>query len=161
MSVSPEFLSELIDRHWGPLIAWVGPHSTGAEDAVQQTFIKLAALKKTPDNVTGWLYKVSRNEARNQHLYSQRRRRRQRIVAKQEAVTESKWSSAEATELVGVLTELPDEMREIVVAKIWGELSFDEIAGLLGSSKATVWRRYDAAISILRKTYGVSCPTKT
>lgn len=177
MPLGPDILSELIKRHWGPLLAWVGPRNAFcgyhdgefpvsgnafAEDVVQQTFIKLASLDEPPGNVAAWLYTVSRNEARNETLYAQRRQRRQHRAAGQERVSdESVWASAEASELAETLSQLPDDLRQVVVAKIWGDLTFDEIANLLGCSKATVWRRYEAALNLLRKTYGVPCPTKT
>lgn len=171
MSLSPDVLSELIQRHWGPLMAWVGTQSSNvdgsnaeslmAEDVVQQAFIKLAGLDHVPENVVAWLYVVSRNEARNQQLSNGRRRRRHSRVASDESVSnESVWASAEAVELAETLSQLPDDLRRVVVARIWSDLTFDEIASLLNCSKATVWRRYETALTLLRKTYGVSCATK-
>lgn len=162
MTVSPEVLSELIDRHLGPLMSWVGPHSGIAEDIVQQTFIKLAGLDVVPENNTAWLYTVSRNEAINQSIYAHRRRRRQQLASQPESVSaDTVWASAEAAELAETLAQLPDELRQVVVARIWGDLSFEEIGTLLGCCKATVWRRYESALLLLRKTYGVSCQAKT
>lgn len=146
-------------------MSWVGTRSTVAEDIaediVQQTFIKLAASDPIPENVTAWLYTVSRNEARNQSLYAARRCRRQRMASGHERTSsDSVWASAEASELAETLSHLPEELRQVVVARIWGDLSFDEVASLLNCSKTTVWRRYESALTRLRKTYGVSCPTK-
>lgn len=161
MPLPPDMLSKAVQQHWGPLMAWVGVDSEVAEDVVQQTFMRLATLESPPDNLAAWLYTVSRNEARNQSLYAQRRRRRQRVAAVPESSTsDSVWASAEAAELSETLSRLPDELREVVVAKVWSDLTFDEIAILVDCSKATVWRRYESALGLLRKHYGVSCLTK-
>lgn len=47
---------------------------------------------------------------------------------------------------------LPAEQREVVVMKIWGMLTFEEIARQLGVSQNTVASRYRYALAALRKT---------
>lgn len=48
------------------------------------------------------------------------------------------------------LARLPPEQREILVLKIWGELTFDEIAVSLALSPNTVASRYRYALTSLR-----------
>lgn len=47
---------------------------------------------------------------------------------------------------------LPAEQREVVVMKIWGKLTFEEIARQLGISPNTAASRYRYALAALRKT---------
>lgn len=159
MAVSPETLAELIDRHWAPLVAWVGPTDRAAEDVVQQAFIALSAQQVSPENPAAWLYKTSRNLAINERKQRERRRVRQAKAARAERQPCDVWRNSEAAELAEHLDRLPDGAREIVVARIWGGLSFEEIAGAVDKSRATVWRHYQAAIEALRESYGVSCET--
>ena len=160
MAVSPEVLAELIDRHWAPLVASVGADDRAAEDVVQQAFIALAAERVSPENPTAWLYKTSRNLAINERKQRERRRVRQGKAAQPERQPSDAFRNSEAAELNEHLGQLSDDAREIVVARIWGGLSFDEIAGVVGKSRATVWRHYRAAIETLRESYGVSCETE-
>ena len=51
----------------------------------------------------------------------------------------------------GALRRLPDEQREILVLKIWGELTFEEIAANLTISPNTAASRYRYALAALRK----------
>jgi len=44
---------------------------------------------------------------------------------------------------------LPDEQREVVIMKIWGGLTFAQIAGAIGISANTVASRYRYAIERL------------
>jgi RNA polymerase sigma-70 factor, ECF subfamily len=48
------------------------------------------------------------------------------------------------------LSELPDDQREVVVMHVWGELTFSEIAELLGVSSNTAASRYRYALAKLR-----------
>lgn len=46
---------------------------------------------------------------------------------------------------------LEDGLREVLVARIWGELPFEEIGNLCGISTATAFRRYEAALKAMRE----------
>ena len=50
-----------------------------------------------------------------------------------------------------LLTELPLEQREVVVARIWGGLTFEDVARLVGCSLPTAHRRYQAGLAALRE----------
>ena len=47
----------------------------------------------------------------------------------------------------------------MIVAHLWGGLTFEQIADLTGGSAATCWRRYAAGVATLRHTMGAPCPT--
>ena len=58
------------------------------------------------------------------------------------------------------LEELPIERREVVIARLWGGLSFDEIALLVGTSNSTAHRRYWGGLETLRERFGATCSKK-
>ena len=159
MSIQPEEISQLLDSHWGALVAWIGS-TPDAEDIVQQTFVALAGLSEAPENPKAWLYRTAKNKAINTHKSSKRRLARHRLVSKSERATVAVNSEAENSELRELMEKLTQEQRAIVSARLWGQLTFDEIADLHGSSKATVWRIYSTAIQSLREFYGVSSEAK-
>lgn len=51
----------------------------------------------------------------------------------------------------GALQRIPPEQREVLVLKIWGELTFDQIARELELSPNTVASRYRYALAALRR----------
>jgi RNA polymerase sigma-70 factor (ECF subfamily) len=53
--------------------------------------------------------------------------------------------------LVQELESLELEYREIIVAKIWGGLSFEKIAEMLNSSSSSVHRKYQEGLNRLEK----------
>ena len=56
------------------------------------------------------------------------------------------------------LQTLPVEQREIIVAHLWGGLTFEQIAELTATSSSTAHRWYLAGLSSLRERLGVACP---
>jgi len=55
------------------------------------------------------------------------------------------------TAIEGALQRIPPEQREVLVLKIWGELTFDQIATELGLSPNTAASRYRYALAALRQ----------
>jgi RNA polymerase sigma-70 factor (ECF subfamily) len=53
--------------------------------------------------------------------------------------------------LVAALDLLPNEQREVLVMKIWNELTFAEIASALEISQNTAASRYRYALAALKK----------
>lgn len=152
MPITARQLSEYLDRHWGPLLVWVGQCDGMAEDVVQQAFIALSAQAIVPENPVAWLYKTSRHFAINERKKLCRHRVRQAAVAQPESQPCELWQTEQSADLADQLRGLPDELRETVVAHIWGEMPFAEIAAITGRSQATVWRQYQSALDQLRQS---------
>lgn len=134
-----------------------------AEDAVQDVFASLLRLSSKPQNMKAWLYRSVRNRALNQIRSRGRRQRREDTTA---AETPS-WFEPRPGEAIDArraetaLRALAEVEREIVTLRIWGGMTFEEIAATVPFSTATVLRKYRAGLAQLRKELEVSCPTKT
>ncbi|HTZ19788.1 MAG TPA: RNA polymerase sigma factor [Opitutaceae bacterium] len=61
-------------------------------------------------------------------------------------------------EIEAALRRLPCEQREVLVLKIWGELTFEEIAGQLDIPASTAASRYRYALGSLRKELAAPVP---
>jgi RNA polymerase sigma-70 factor (ECF subfamily) len=105
-----------------------------------------------PENVKAWLFHVVRNRAINAARSEARRRHHERYaaMAPNEFASDS-MDAIEAAEVAEMLAQLPTEQREVIVARIWGQLSFEQIAELIEASVSTAHRRYSAGIESLRK----------
>ena len=53
------------------------------------------------------------------------------------------------------LMELSPELREVVVARLWGGLMFEQIATMTDSTRETTRRRYYEAIELIRNRLGI------
>ena len=158
--LSAERLSQLV-RELGPrLVLYAQQWCHTPEDVVQETFLQLIGEPREPPNVTAWLHQVVRHRALNAARSDARRARRESAVSSPgdlwfEANGELTVASREASDALG---RLPIEEREVIVARLWGGLTFREIAELVGTSLSGAYRRYQAGIEGLRERLGVSCP---
>ena len=163
-AVGPELLARLVDAHAATLVLYARQLCDVPEDAVQEALIELARQPTAPRQIVAWLYRVVRNKALSAARASQRRRRHELSAAEHRRAWfgESPSGRIEAEEATAALEQLPSEEREIVVAHLWGGLTFVQIGELVGVSDSTAHRRYQSALSQLHEqlqsTSGESCP---
>ncbi len=147
----------LVDARGPALILYARQWCRAPEDVVQDAFLKLVALRPPPRDVVAWLYRVVRNAAIDAGKADLRRKRR-------EASRPARWFVEPAVEgldaeaAVAALQRLPAEEREAIVARLWGGLSFEQIAEAAGCSASTAFRRFSAGIDSLRQELGAPCP---
>ncbi len=160
--MGPEGFSRLVDEQSAALLLYARQWCGAPEDVVQEAFLKLAGQVKTPDYPVAWLYRVVRNGAISAARSAQRRRRHEEAAAGR---TPAWFIPSEAGQLDGeiasaALAKLPLEQREIIVAHLWGGLTFEQIALLIGSSSSTAHRRYLEGLTALRERLEKPCPTQ-
>jgi len=158
--MNPDLLGRLIDRHAPALELYARQWCETADDVVQEAFVKLAGQNPVPDQPVAWLFRAVRNGALNAGTASRRRRRHEAQAAAGTLPWFNPNSSPELEpeQAQAALAALPLEQREVIVAHLWGGLTFAEIAGLVESSASSIHRRYQAGILTLREHLGVSCP---
>jgi RNA polymerase sigma factor (sigma-70 family) len=153
--ITPEELGCLYRTHAPALRLYALQWHTGDEDLVQEAFIKLAQQSLPPNEVLPWLYRVVRNGALAANRSEGRRRQRQNRVSASEKWFDTTNDRVDGREATRLLAELPLEQREVIVARIWGGLTFEEIAGLVGCSLPTAHRRHQAGLVTLRERFEV------
>jgi RNA polymerase sigma-70 factor, ECF subfamily len=136
---------------------------TQAEDLVQETCLRsLRAMKRLrPDsNIKSWLFTILRNIWLNQL-------RQERTAREIEAPDPDEYSanveaesgkdpltlyvsSVEREQVRWAIQQLPLEFREVILLREYEELSYEEIATLLGCPEGTVMSRLARARSKLR-----------
>ena len=143
-----------------------------AEDAMQDALVKLAK-KVDDDSFVGgqeawmpFLYTQIRREAIDRGRKDTRRRKREECVVddakRLQTVEGGHWfldsnADGEQAELVELaLKELPSKFAEVIVMKIWGERTFDDIGKALDISLHTAASRYRYGLEALRKKLAAS-----
>ncbi len=159
----PELLGQLLDRYAAALVLFARQWCNAPEDAVQEAFVQLARQPEIPRDPAAWLYRVVRNGAISAGRSEARRRKHESHAAEFRGWFESQESEEfDANRAAAELAELPTEEREVIVAHIWGGLTFSQIAELVDSSASTVFRRYQSGLAALRNILsepGETCPT--
>ncbi len=148
---SPELLGELIDRHGPALELFAAGWCDCPEDVVQEVLIELAARRELPQRIVPWLYRAVRNRASNAHRASRRRRRHEDEAARRRPAV-LHGSPGEMLDAQSATAGLPENLRQTLVARLWGGLSFREIGELTDTSESTAHRRYQDALGQVRET---------
>jgi RNA polymerase sigma-70 factor (ECF subfamily) len=157
MTENEERIEKLVQTRLDDLVLYAKQWKhNAAEDVVQEAFVKLMYQKVFPDNPVAWLYTTVRNLSNNELRAQHRRKRREFDVQTEKGLfdlpdTEQK---EDAEQLIRELESLDLEYREISVAKIWGGLTFDEIAVMVGTSRSGVHRRYQEGLRRLVEKLG-------
>jgi RNA polymerase sigma-70 factor (ECF subfamily) len=128
-----------------------------AEDIVQEAFVRFWRRNHNIQN-RGLLYATVRSIALDRIRGDSRRARREAVAvadADQSVEPQFQFEDESQKALVRALDGLPKDQREVLVMKIWNELTFAEIGQALGVSQNTAASRYRYALAALRKTLPV------
>ena len=153
-----------IGRYGGPLTYWLRGRCSNPDDVVQETFRRLMQQKPLPERVGAWLFHVAANLAKEEVRRSRRREHREARVASSESVKAAGFARVEQDEVRELVEALPQQLREVVIARLWGELTWAEIAELLQTPQTSLYRRYEEALAALKEKLepnqqrGGACP---
>jgi RNA polymerase sigma-70 factor, ECF subfamily len=135
---------------------WVG--SADAEDVVQAAFVKF--WKRQPDASPEHyplLFATLRTTALDLRRSQERRIRRESdpsfdLLPETAPFFDAGVQQREDAQLVeAALRKLPAEQREVLVLRIWGDLTFAQVAETLGISINTVTSRHRYGLEALKK----------
>ena len=124
-----------------------------AEDIVQEAFVRIWRRQHSIQN-RGLLFAAVRSISLDLLRRDARRARREATaVLESEQTTEPHFTDDDESQraLADAVDRLPNEQREVVVMKIWNELTFQEIGTVLGISQNTAASRYRYALTSLKK----------
>lgn len=147
------------------LLSGEGTSLAEAEDVVQTAFVRFwRRYPNAPEDQYGLLFAAVRSAALDALRRSHRRVRREDVYFQEEAQgreqsaglrSDTGWfehgEEVFAKSVQCALERLPGEQREVVVLKIWGELTFAQIAETLDVLPNTVASRYRLAMRAMRR----------
>jgi RNA polymerase sigma-70 factor, ECF subfamily len=137
-----------------------------AEDLVQETYLRaIQALERlrTGSNIKGWLFTILRNIWLN-HVRKMRNAPSMVEIEAEHSVTNSiaepsrnshdlYVSKTEAEQVRAAIQELPVKFREIILLREYEDMSYQEIASVVGCPVGTVMSRLARARAMLRLRY--------
>ena len=134
------------------LLARVGGEDDALQDVWLDAFRHLPRLKD-PQALRAWLYRIARDRA------FRRLRKARRVeqpldeasVVDESAADESHFSPEDAARIHARLDDLPPEQREVLVLKFLEEMSYEEIARVVGCPLGTVRSRIYYGKQALRR----------
>jgi RNA polymerase sigma factor (sigma-70 family) len=158
--IGPKLLGRLLDEHGPALALYAGQWTDAADDCVQEALVELARQATRPENLRAWLFRVVKHRALNMARSDRRRREREDRAAESRFVALRRQSgdAFDELEISEALDSLDAVEREVIVMRIWGGMTFAEIAAALKSSTSNVHRRYQHGLEALRQKLETPCP---
>jgi len=155
-----------IDENWKVCFAELGPglvlfarqfvrSVADAEDIVQDAFVRFWKKEHSIEN-RALLFATVRSVALDLLRRDARRARREANAAlevEQSTQPQFDFDDDSQRELAAAVDRLPVEQREVLVMKIWNELTFAEIGDALAISQNTAASRYRYALASLKKNF--------
>jgi len=127
----------------------------GAEDALQDVWLDVfrhLPRLADPQALVAWLYRIARDRAFGR--LRKARRAEQPLDESQvvdEAADEDDFSPEDAARIHAALDELPPEQREVLVLRFLEEMSYEQIARVVGCQLGTVRSRIHYGKQALRR----------
>ena len=128
-------------------------NSADAEDAMQDTFVRIARHAQTFDqngNARAWIMAVARNAA----LDILRRRREIPVPDGSFENTAQDGDFTRVYELNAMLSTLEEDDKQIVILKVVNGMKFGEIAAVFGITPEAARKRCARALEKLKAAYG-------
>ncbi|MFA5248339.1 MAG: RNA polymerase sigma factor [Patescibacteria group bacterium] len=155
-----EAFGELYDRYARKIYDFVFfrvSNKEVAEDLTSDIFLK--ACKKIKDFIPSgagfgaWLYRIARNRVID---YYRTNKKNYNLEVAENLSDEGRWAEGEdnrllVTELQEKLEILKPEQRDIILMRAWDELSYKEIATIIGKSEAAAKMLFFRALKILKE----------
>ncbi len=119
-----------------------------AQDIVQETFVRAWRRRNfSRETEKGWLIRVATNLCHDFHRSRWWKHIDHRIPSDELQIA---VPAPEHSDILDLVHQLPFKEREVVILFFWNNLSADEIAEALGTSRASVYRRLEKAKKHLR-----------
>ena len=146
-----------LDQHLAALILlarqWVPSHAD-AEDVVQEAFVRFWRSRQRVSDPAAYVYACVKTVALDWQRSRKRQSWREEAAARPEAET---WFAGPLEQrerraaIEAALRTLPESQREVLVLRIWGGLSFPQIAAVLQIGSDTAKSRSRYALARLRE----------
>jgi len=158
-------------RRWQQPVARFLFHLVGREellpDLCQEVFLRVFEHRsryRETGSFSAWLYRIALNVARD----SMRRQRREPRRLGEVQLTVDEPSPAAVCERVErgrivaqTIAELPESLRVVLILRHYEEMSFEQIARLLGEPSSTIKSRFSVALRRLRERLQFLCDNPT
>lgn len=152
-------IEQILDRFGDRLFNYLSiklSSSLDAEDVLQEVFFRLIKYKarfQFINNPSAYLFHMARNEAvsffkKSKGSYVGKFSEEKISQVIQESITGS--DPEILNQASDALAKIPDDQREVIVLKFFGELTFKEIAQVCGVSMGTITSRYRYGMQRLR-----------
>jgi RNA polymerase sigma-70 factor (ECF subfamily) len=159
----PQLFTLIFERHYRPVYGYLSRHvgRTVADDLAAETFTRAferrAAYDRAAERALPWLLGIAVNLLAHHHRSTGRRRRALAALGEPDALVLFEEGAARRVDSSGARRRLREAVQQLddhdrdALLYAWGELTYPEIAGVLGVPVGTVRSRLNRARRKLRE----------
>jgi len=144
-----------LDEHAPRLLAYArqwASSAAAAEDIFQDAFVRFWRKRQSVRDPVTYLYRCVRTTAINWHR-SHDRRQHHEACNRPDREPDSPGAAVEQSErqmcIQRAVAELPADQREVIMMKIWGEMTFSRIGKVMSLPRSTAHATYRTAMNRL------------
>ncbi|MFA6307300.1 MAG: RNA polymerase sigma factor [Patescibacteria group bacterium] len=150
---------QLYDRYFKKIYSFVYykiSHKENTEDLVAETFYKalnnLVKFDSRKGSFSSWLYRIARNTVIDHYRTNKNFQDIEEISDVSFSITadDDLDRAAQISEIKDKLNRLSDTQREIIVLRVWQQLSYKEISEIVGKSEANCKMIFSRSIKELK-----------
>jgi RNA polymerase sigma-70 factor, ECF subfamily len=159
-SADPAALDELVRRVSPPLLRYFSSSRFGrgeAEDLLHDCWIRIHRSRHTyrsSEPVMPWIYAIARHTRLDAYRKRRRIAEREVLVASVPETLHQAAPQAPADDFEGMISQLPDSQREVLVMLKVSGMSLEEVARATASTVGAVKQKARRAYSTLRSVWG-------
>lgn len=123
-----------------------------AEDAVLSAILAVSELKEAPRDLAAYLFQVVRNKALHSNKQAARFTDESALGEFIDLSEQSGEQKVFSQQVLMQLTKLEANKQQVLIMKLFGDLTFDEIANVTGEKPNTVASWYRRGLQKLKET---------
>lgn len=151
-------LGMVVDRYYSDIYRfclYMIHEENDAYDLTQEVFLKFIkyGIAYRHQNLKGYLLTIARNICFNYFRSKKKTFQECALESVDEiSIMQNEYHEAEMSMwFMEILSRLPDEMREVIILRIYEEMKFKDIAKMMGSSISTAKSRFRLGVKHLKK----------
>lgn len=153
--------SELYDKFIKPIYTFIyykTHHKETAEDITSQVFMRaynnLKSFDQDKGTFSAWIYRIARNAVIDHYRSARPTTDIEDVwdLVGKEDIERDAHARIELAKVEIYLKELPAEQRDIVIMRVWQEMSYAEISEALGKSETSCKMMFSRTVATLRET---------
>jgi len=158
--LDPAQFGALYERHRLSVFRYLRGRTTSDDDALDLTavtfekaFANLGRFRRRDGGVQAWLFRIARNAAIDSH----RRHRPTTVLAAADAqlgraAVEADRIDDQRTDVLDLVSRLPEDLREVLLLRYAGGLTAREIGIVIGKREGAVQKQIERGLTALRES---------
>ncbi len=167
-TIDAQHFNELYELNFGKIYNFIyfrTHHKETAEDLTSKTFIKawgnIDKFDAEKGSFSTWIYAIARNNIIDHFRKTKNQGEIVNIdlmldISSPENIANNTELKDQLEKVKEYLKTLPDEQRDIVIMRIWDELSYKEIAGILSKSEASCKMSFYRTMEKLQTQFSIA-----